>query len=49
MKLGFAQVLTLVFVVAKLAGHFDASWWVVFIPTYILMFFTVLQAFTEKK
>lgn len=49
MKLGFAQILTLVFVVAKLAGHFDASWWVVFIPMYVLLFFNVMQDFTERK
>jgi len=49
MKLGFAQILTLVFVVAKLAGHFDASWWVVFIPMYILMFVELVKEFTVPK
>lgn len=48
-RLTFAHVLTLVFVIAKLAGHFDVSWWVVFIPIYILLFFGLLQSFTEKK
>ena len=48
-RLTFGHYLTLIFVVAKLAGYFAVSWWIVFIPMYILMFFGLLQSFTEKK
>jgi hypothetical protein len=35
MKLGFLNLLTLIFVIAKLAGAISWSWWIIFIPTYI--------------
>ena len=30
--MGFAEVLTIVFVVLKATGHLDWSWWLVFAP-----------------
>lgn len=35
MNIGFLNLLTLLFVVAKLAKAIDWSWWIIFIPTYI--------------
>lgn len=32
MQIGFFGILTLLFVVAKLAGAIDWSWWLVFAP-----------------
>jgi hypothetical protein len=34
-SLGFFSILTLIFVVAKLAGAIDWSWWLVFLPMLI--------------
>ena len=31
--LGFCNVLTIVFVIAKLTGYVNWSWWIVFLPT----------------
>jgi Transmembrane Fragile-X-F protein len=33
--MGFAEVLTLIFVVLKRTGSIDWSWWVVFLPEII--------------
>jgi hypothetical protein len=34
MKLGLLGILTVIFVVSKLAGWIDWSWWLVFLPAY---------------
>lgn len=36
-RVGFplASILTIIFVIAKLAGHFAYSWWIVFLPVII--------------
>lgn len=31
----FASILTLIFVIAKLAGYFPYSWWIVFTPIWV--------------
>jgi hypothetical protein len=38
-KLGFPYLLTLILVVAKLAGVFTYSWWWVFLPVIVLWTF----------
>lgn len=47
MKL-FLPILTLMFVAAKLTGHIDWSWWLVFLPMYpaiiLWVIFTVIFA-----
>ena len=35
MKIGFFGLLQLVFIVLKVIGQIDWSWWLVFIPFYI--------------
>lgn len=30
----FVHILTIIFVIAKLTGHFNYSWWVVFSPLW---------------
>lgn len=35
MSVGFLGLLTIVFVIAKLAGYISWSWWLVFTPTFI--------------
>lgn len=35
MKLGLLSILTIIFVIAKLAGAIDWSWWLVFAPSII--------------
>lgn len=35
MKLGFLNLLTIIFVIAKLAGMISWSWWWVFAPTIL--------------
>lgn len=35
MKVGFLNLLTLVFVLAKLFGAITWSWWLVFLPTLV--------------
>ena len=56
MKIGFLNLLTLVFIIAKLFGATTWPWGVVFIPTYIsaflwVVFFVVaiLAAMSENK
>ena len=34
-QIGFLGALTLIFVVMKLLGHIDWSWWLVFLPSLI--------------
>ena len=33
-EIGLPNILTLIFVVAKLVGLIDWSWWLVFLPTW---------------
>lgn len=35
MKIGFLNLLTLIFVAAKLFGYVTWSWWFVFAPTFL--------------
>lgn len=35
MKLGFLNLLTIIFVIAKLTGMISWSWWLVFAPSLI--------------
>lgn len=35
MKIGFFNILTIIFVIAKLAGAITWSWWLVFAPTIL--------------
>lgn len=35
MKIGLSGILTIIFVIAKLAGVIDWSWWWVFSPAWI--------------
>lgn len=45
-EMGLVGVLTVIFVVAKLGGYLDWSWWIVFSPVYISVAFAfVLFAF----
>jgi hypothetical protein len=47
MKGWFLPVLTLIFVIAKIMGYIDWSWWLVFLPSYfgILIFLGVVTGF----
>lgn len=38
MKIGFLNALTLIFVISKLAGWVQWSWWLVFTPTFVAVF-----------
>jgi hypothetical protein len=52
---GFIGLLTLVFVIFKLLGKFDYSWWIVFSPLWIVallflvigVIFVIILAFLE--
>lgn len=37
MKIGFLGLLTLIFVIAKIAGYITWSWWLVFSPVFIFL------------
>ena len=37
MKIGFLGLLTLIFVVAKIAGYITWSWWLVFSPVFVFL------------
>ncbi|MDT2842622.1 hypothetical protein P7H44_07750 [Vagococcus lutrae] len=41
--LSFLNILTLVFVIAKLLGLVTFSWWLVFLPTLIQLAFALLM------
>jgi hypothetical protein len=53
--MGFIEVLTLVFVVLKLTGMIDWSWWMVLAPMwmalilYITIAFFLLRTFWSKR
>lgn len=36
--MGFLEVVTLIFIIAKVAGAIDWSWWLVFSPLYVYVF-----------
>jgi hypothetical protein len=50
MRMGFAEVLTIIFVVSKLVGLIDWSWWFVLLPEliaigiYLIVLFITLVA-----
>ena len=33
--IGFAHILTIIFVIAKIVGYINWSWWLVFLPSII--------------
>lgn len=35
MRLGLPNILTIIFVIAKILGYIDWSWWLVFLPTLV--------------
>ena len=37
--MGFAEILTLIFITLKLTGNVDWSWWVVFLPELVALGF----------
>jgi hypothetical protein len=45
MRLGFLSALTIVFVVAKLFGAINWSWWLVFSPIFISIFIVLAVLF----
>lgn len=43
--MGLIGVLTVIFVLAKLGGYIDWSWWIVFIPVYgAIALFVIITA-----
>lgn len=40
--MGFAEFLTIVFIVLKLIGTFDLSWWVVLLPEIVALSFYIV-------
>lgn len=40
--LSLSSILTIIFVIAKLTGHFAYSWWLVFAPTIVVAGFFFL-------
>ena len=52
MKIGFSGLLTLIFVICKLIGIIEWSWWVVFLPlpiAFVLVFIlTLIIALLER-
>ncbi len=47
-KIGFPALLTLVFIVLKLIGKIDWSWWWVLAPIWISIAFGILIAIIEE-
>lgn len=45
MKLSIFSVLTVIFVIAKLAGAINWSWWIVLLPTIISVCLALLIVF----
>lgn len=43
--MGFGGVLTIIFVIAKILGYIDWSWWVVFLP-YLLQLTIIVTSGT---
>ena len=52
MQIGFSGLLTLIFVICKLIGIIEWSWWVVFLPlpiSFVLVFIlTLIIALLER-
>jgi hypothetical protein len=42
MKIGFLGLLTLIFVIAKIAGYITWSWWLVFSPVFVFLFIVAI-------
>jgi len=40
--LGLTSILTIIFVIAKILGYINWSWWLVFSPTLIVIAFVIL-------
>lgn len=53
--MGFTEALTLAFVVCKLSGLLDLSWWVILLPElfaavfYVVLFFSVMWVRTPVR
>lgn len=47
--MGFTELLTIVFVVLKLIGKIDWSWWLVLLPEIIAAAFYVLLVITSLR
>jgi len=48
MKLNFAHILTIIFVVAKIMGAVTFSWWVVFSPMIVMVGILLTQVIIES-
>lgn len=51
MKIGLFSLLTVIFVIAKIFGYIDWSWWLVFTPTivgFILFIIIIILAVWAK-
>lgn len=49
MKIGFFEILTLILVIAKLLGFFEADWWLVLLPaTLDYMIKWLILIFVDK-
>jgi hypothetical protein len=44
----FPQLLTLVFVIAKIFGYVNWSWWMVFTPIYVVFILHVLLYIAKR-
>lgn len=40
--MGFTEILTIIFVILKVTGHIDWSWWIVFLPEIIAFVLYIL-------
>lgn len=53
MKLGFLSTLTIIFIIAKLIGIINWSWWLCFLPAIIsviiLILCFIIYAYAEYK
>jgi hypothetical protein len=41
-RLGLANILTIIFVIAKILGYVNWSWWLVFLPTILVVGFALI-------
>ena len=48
MQIRYLQAMNLIFITAKVFGFIDWSWWLIFTPIFVLIFFESLVA-REKK
>jgi hypothetical protein len=42
------QAIQIIFVIAKIYGNIDWSWWLVFVPTYIYLVLTAIVTLAKK-